>query len=112
MMKTVLDEPVTQRNVDATADNRRRQDEEEVARRVDRAINNAKATVSEKLEDTKAATERILRHGRYAVEDGLSELVHTFKRHPIGFLGAAFAVGAAFGLLVSHSANKPEDACE
>jgi len=107
-MKTVVEEPGTKRAADARTENRWRQEEEEVARRIEKGINDAKAAVSEKLEDGKFAAERLLRQGRYAVEDGLSELTHTIKRNPISFLGIAFAAGAAFGLLLSHSAHRSE----
>lgn len=107
-MKTVLDEPPTKTDADIRAQNRRRQDEEEVARRIEKSIDNAKAAVSEKLEDGKAAAERFLRQGRYAVEDGLSELTHTIKRYPVSSLGIAFAAGAAFGLLLWRSAGRTE----
>jgi hypothetical protein len=106
-MKTVLDEPGTKKAADARAE-RSRRDEEEVARRIEKGLNDARAAVSEKLEDGKIAAERLLRQGRYAIEDGISELVHTVKRHPISFLGIAFAARAAFGLLISRSANRSE----
>jgi len=108
-MKSVSDEPGTKKDIDANA--RRstcRQDEEEIARRIEKGINEAKAAVSEKLEDGKIAVERLFRHGRYAMEDGLSELVHTVKRHPVSFLGIAFAAGAVFGILLSRSAQTRE----
>ena len=105
-MKSVLDEPGTNKGTDAKASGGTCwQDEEEIARRIEKGINEAKAAVSEKLEDGKIAAERFLRHSRYAVEDGLSELAHTIKRHPVSFLGIAFAAGAVFGLLLSRSAQ-------
>jgi hypothetical protein len=109
-MKTVLDERNTKRDADARADQRRRLDEEEVARRIEKGIDDAKAAISETLEDGKAAAERFLRQGRYAVEDRLSDLTHKIKRNPLSFLGIAFAAGAAFGLLISYSSNKAETA--
>ena len=87
-MKTVLNE----------RDCRQDEAEAEIAMRIERSIEQAKAAFAASLEDGKIAAERLLRHGRYAVEDGVSELVHTVKRHPISFLGIAFATGAAFGL--------------
>jgi ElaB/YqjD/DUF883 family membrane-anchored ribosome-binding protein len=107
-MKTALDEPGTKTDADIRAQNRRRQDEEELERRIEKGINEAKAAISEKLEDSKAAAERFLRQGRYAVEDRLSELTHTIKRNPISSLGVAFAAGAAVGLLISLFANRSE----
>jgi hypothetical protein len=98
-MSAASDQPETQTEREC------RQDEEEIARRIEKGINEAKALLSEKLDDGKAAAERLLKHGRYAVEDGLSEVSHAIRRHPIGFLGIAFAVGATFGLLLSHSSG-------
>ena len=107
-MKTVLDEPKTQKATEAQTENDCWQDEQELERRIEKGINDAKAAISEKLEDSKIAAERLFKHGRYAVEDGLSELAHTIKRHPISFLGIAFAAGAAFGLLIAQTSRRPE----
>ena len=111
-MNIVLDEPAAKEGTYAQTDNKCPQDEEEVARRIEKAINEAKAAVSEKFEDGKIAAERLLRQGRHAVEDGISELTHTVKRHPVSFLGIAFAVGIAFGLLLSHAANRGESSSD
>jgi hypothetical protein len=109
-MRSVLDETEAERRADAQTESNRQQeeDEAEIARRIEKSINEAKAAVAATLEDGKVAAERLLRHGRYALEDGLSELTHTIKRHPISFLGIAFAAGAAFGLLISHSSKGQE----
>ena len=104
-MKTVVDEPGTKRAADAERENQWRQEEEEVARKIEKGISDVKAAVSEKLEDGKFAAERLLRQGRYAVEDGLSELTHTIKRNPLGYIGIAFAAGALVGLLISLAAK-------
>lgn len=107
-MKTAVADPVIKRDADTRANNRCRLDEEEVARRIEKGIDDAKAAISEKLEDGKAAAERFLRQRRYAVEDGLRDLAHKIKRHPISFLGIAFAAGAAVGLLLSHSSSRTQ----
>ncbi len=108
-MKTVMEEPVTNRGSAPQTDRACRQDEDEaeIARGVERAINEAKESISDKFEEVKTSAERLLKHGRYAAEDGLSELTHQIKKHPLGFLGIAFAAGAVFGLLMSRS-SEPE----
>ncbi len=110
MMRSVLDEPVINGSTAQQTNRTCQQDEDEaeIARRIERGINEAKTAISEKLEDGKAAAERLLKHGRYAVEDGVSELAHRIKKHPIGFLGIAFAAGALLGLLLSQSSRGPD----
>jgi len=107
-MKTVVDEAGTNRTTEAERDTQRRQEEEEVARKIEKGINDMKAAVSEKVEDGVFAAERLLRQGRYAIEDGLSELTHTIKRNPLGYMGIAFAAGALVGLLISLAAKRSE----
>jgi hypothetical protein len=107
-MNSVLDDPATETATYPQTDGNRQRDEDEVARRIEKGINDLKTAVSEKLEDGKIAAERLVRHGRYAMEDGLSELAHTIKRHPVSFLWIAFAAGAACGILISHSATRSE----
>jgi len=79
---------------------------DELAKRIEQGVNDAKAALSEKLEDGKIAAERLLKRSRYAVEDGLSETAHKVKRHPFGSLAIAFAAGVAVALLVPRSARK------
>jgi len=101
-MKSVMDEPVTNGSNAPPTNRSCRQDEDEdeaeIARRIQQSVDDAKATISATLEDTKVAAERLMRHGRYAVEDRVSELGHNIKKHPIGFVGIAFAAGAVLGL--------------
>jgi ElaB/YqjD/DUF883 family membrane-anchored ribosome-binding protein len=77
-------------------------DMNESAKRVAKGLNDSKAAVSAKLEDGRITAERLLKHSRYAVEDGIEEAAHQIKRHPLGSLGIAFAAGAALGFLVPH----------
>ena len=107
MTKSVLGEPVINGSTASQTNSKCRQDEDEaeIARRIERGINEAKTAISEKLEDSKAAAERLFRHGRYAVEGRLGELAYRIKKHPIGFLGIAFAAGAVLGLLLSQSSQ-------
>ena len=72
----------------------------EAGKRVEKTMNDAKATVSEKLEDRKIATGRLFKRGRHAVEDGIEEAAHNIKRHPFSSFALAFAAGAALGFLV------------
>ncbi len=107
-MKTVIEEPVRNGSPAPQANRTCRQDEDEaeIARGIERAINEAEEAISDKFEEVKTSAERLLKHGRYAAEDGLSELTHQIKKHPIGFLGIAFAAGAVFSLILSHSSER------
>jgi len=109
-MKTAIEEPVKNGIPTPQVNRACRQDEDEaeIARRVERAINEAKASISDQLEDVKTSAERLLKHGRYAVEDGLGELTHQIKKHPVGFLGIAFAAGTVLGLLLTQTSRKPD----
>lgn len=69
-------------------------------------LENVKTAVSEKLEDGKIAAERLLKRGRYAVEDCMSETAHEIKHHPVSSLAIAFVAGAALGFLVPRSVKK------
>jgi hypothetical protein len=79
---------------------------QEAAKLVEKGLNDSKAAVSATLEDGKIAGERLLKRGRFAVEDGISEAAHNIKRHPFGFLAIAFAAGAALGFLAPRSARR------
>jgi ElaB/YqjD/DUF883 family membrane-anchored ribosome-binding protein len=81
----------------------------EAAKRIEKGVNDvkaAKAAVSAKLEDSRMEAGRLLKKGRYAVEDGVSEATQTIKRHPAGTLAIAFAAGAALGFLAPRAAKK------
>jgi ElaB/YqjD/DUF883 family membrane-anchored ribosome-binding protein len=107
-MKSVMDEPVTNGSAAATKNRTQQQDENdaEIAGETEEVLNEAKAAIFEKLEDTKDAAKRLLKHGSYALEDIVSELAHNIKKHPIGFLGFAFAAGTVLGLLLPHSSQQ------
>ena len=81
-------------------------DTQEAAKRIEKGLNDAKAAVSAKMDDAKVAAERLLKRGRYAVEDGLGETTHLIKRHPVSYVAIAFAAGAALSLLVPRFAKK------
>ena len=83
-----------------------REQVEEVAKRIERAVDDARAAVSTKLEDGKVAAERLLTRGAYALEDGINETAHNIKRHPFRSLAIAFVAGAASGLLVTRFVKK------
>lgn len=108
-MNSVLDEPKVEGRAEVGAGCAATcygHDAEEVAKRIEKGVNDAKAAVSAKLEDGKIAAERLLKRGRYAVEDSVSETAHNVKRHPFGSLAIAFAAGAALGFFVPRSAKK------
>ena len=69
-------------------------------------MNDAKAAVSETLDDGVTAARRLLKRSRYTVEDGLEEAAHNIKRHPFSSLAIGFAAGAALGLLVPRFGKK------
>jgi ElaB/YqjD/DUF883 family membrane-anchored ribosome-binding protein len=81
-------------------------DAQEVVKRIEKGVNDAKAAVAEKLEDGKIAAKRLLKRGRYGVEDCIEKTSHDIKRHPFGFVGIAFAAGAALGFLVPRATKK------
>jgi ElaB/YqjD/DUF883 family membrane-anchored ribosome-binding protein len=81
-------------------------DAKQVAKQFEKGVSDAKAAVVEKLEDGKVAAERLLKRGRYAVEDCMTETAHTIKRHPVTSIAIAFAAGAALGLLVPRPTRK------
>jgi len=108
-MKTALYESKVERNAEAgsgCAVTCFELDAKEVAKRLEKGVSDAKAVVSEKLEDGKIAAERLLKQGQYALEDSARETTRTIKRHPFGSLAVAFAAGAALGLLVPRATNK------
>ena len=78
----------------------------EAAERVEKGVNHAKAAVAETLDDGAAAARRLLKRGRYAVEDGLEEAAHNIKQHPFRSLAIGFAAGAALGLLAPRFGRK------
>jgi ElaB/YqjD/DUF883 family membrane-anchored ribosome-binding protein len=79
---------------------------QELARRIKKGVSGAKAAVFAKLEEGEIATERLLRRGRYAVEDGIIEAAHDIRRHPFRSLAIAFAAGAALGIVVCRSVKR------
>jgi len=70
---------------------------EHLAKNVDRA----KAAVSDTIEDGKMAAERLLKRGRYAVEDSVEERIHQIRRKPLKAVAVAFTSGMVVGFLVS-----------
>jgi len=106
-MKSVFDEPKVERESEVRAKcmcgGRYCK---EVAKRIEKGMNDVKAAVSEKLEDGKIAAERLLKRGRYAVEDCISETAHEIKHHPVSSIAIALAAGAALGLPVPRPVKK------
>jgi len=62
----------------------------------------AKAAVSDKIEDGKMAAERLLKRGRYAVEDSVEERIHQIRRKPLKAVAVAFTSGMVVGFLMSR----------
>lgn len=71
----------------------------EAAQRVERSVSDAKAAVTEKLDDGMVAARRLWKQSRNTVHDGLEEAAHTIKRHPFRSLAIGFAAGAMLGFL-------------
>lgn len=63
--------------------------------RVEKGISRLKAVI----DDNRASAEKLLKRGRYAVEDGVEETARAIKRNPFGFMAIAFVAGAAIGML-------------
>ena len=78
----------------------------DAAQRIEKGVNDAKAAVSETLDDGVAAARRSLKRSRYAVEDRLEEAAHNIKRHPFSSLAIGFAAGAALAFLVPRFGRK------
>lgn len=76
-MDTFTTEPNTARSTEARGGGTcLGTDLKEAAKRFEKGLNDSKAAVSESLEESRIAAERLLKHGRYAVEDGIEETVH------------------------------------
>jgi len=63
--------------------------------RVEKGISRLKAV----MEDNRATAEKLIKRGRYAVEDGVEDTARAIKRNPFGFVAVAFLAGAAIGML-------------
>lgn len=79
---------------------------EEAMKQVEKSFHASKMVVSEALEDSKMAANRLVKQGRYAVEDCMAETAHMVKRNPMGAIAVAFAAGAIIGLLMPRMARK------
>jgi ElaB/YqjD/DUF883 family membrane-anchored ribosome-binding protein len=78
----------------------------EAAPRVEKGVTDAKAAVSEKLDDGMVAARRLLKRSRYIIEDKLEEAAHAIKQHPFRTLAVGFAAGALLGFLVPRPGRK------
>lgn len=79
---------------------------QEMAQRFEKGVQDVKAAVTAKYEDGKFAAERLLKRGRFAVEDGVEEAAHAVKRNPFGALAVAFTAGAVLGFLVPRAVKR------
>lgn len=73
---------------------------------VEKGINQLKSALSDTIEDNKTAAGRLLKRGRYAVEDGVEETIRTIKRNPVSAVAIAFAAGAVLSLLAARLGKK------
>jgi len=111
-MKSAVEEPRTERAQSAcngscgTCATCLGKEVKEAARRVEKGVNDAKAAISEQLDDGVTAARRLLKRSRYTVEDRLEEAAHNIKQHPFSSLAIGFAAGAALGLLVPRFGKK------
>jgi ElaB/YqjD/DUF883 family membrane-anchored ribosome-binding protein len=108
-MNTVLDESKVERGAEVRAESAATccgHDVQKIGKRIEEAVNDAQAAVSATLDDGRIAAERLLKRGRYAVEDGIGETAHMIKRHPVSSFAIAFAAGAALGLLAPRFGKK------
>jgi ElaB/YqjD/DUF883 family membrane-anchored ribosome-binding protein len=103
-MKSAIEEP-DRASTECAATSIRRE-VKETAQRVEKGVSDAKAAVSEKLDDGIVAARRLLKRSRYTVEDGLEEAAHNIKQHPFSSLAIGFAAGAALGLLIPRLGKK------
>jgi ElaB/YqjD/DUF883 family membrane-anchored ribosome-binding protein len=81
-------------------------DAQEMAKRIEQGVSDAKHAVGAKLENGKAVVERLLKRGRNDVEECVGETARKIKHHPFRFLAIAFAAGAALGFLTPRSTKK------
>lgn len=102
-MNTVFAEPKIEKTTDAGhAGTCFGTNLKEAAKRVEKGLSDSKTACSAKLDQGRILAERLLKHSRYAVEDGIEETAHRIKRHPLSSLAIAFAAGAVGGFLVLH----------
>jgi len=72
-----------------------------------KSVDRAKAAVSDTIEDGKMAAERLLKRGRYAVEDTVEQRIHHIRRKPLSAVAVAFTSGMVIGFLVSCLRKRP-----
>jgi len=75
-------------------------DLEEAQKLVEKSVKDIQAAGSEALEDTAFAAKRLYKRGRFVVEDGMDEVAHAIRRHPVSTAAAVFATGVALGFLL------------
>lgn len=107
-MAAILIEPDVERKPEgACAAARVAGEMKEAAERIEKRVNRAKDEFFGKVEDGKIAAGRLMKHGRYAVEDGFDEAIHKVKREPVKFLAIAFAAGALCGFMMPRFGRRP-----
>lgn len=81
----------------------------EAAKAGQRAIHDLKIstdTVSETLEDGRAAAERFIGQTRDRVEDLVYQATRRVKRNPLAAVALAFGVGALLGVVLSRNGRR------
>jgi ElaB/YqjD/DUF883 family membrane-anchored ribosome-binding protein len=73
-----------------------------------KSVDRAKAAVSDTIEDGKMAAERLLKRGRYAVEDTVEQRVHDIRRKPVKAVAVAFGSGMVVGFLIFCLRRRPQ----
>ena len=73
-----------------------------------KSIDRAKAAVSDTIEDGKMAAGRLLKRGRYSVEDTVEQRVHDIRRKPLWAVAVAFTSGIVVGFLVCCFRKRPQ----
>ncbi|MEQ1948030.1 MAG: hypothetical protein ABL995_12625 [Bryobacteraceae bacterium] len=73
---------------------------EEMGRKFDRGLKEAKAAVEDKFEDGKREAQRFVKRSRFAMEDKVLDSAYRMKKNPGTTLAAAFAAGAMLGFLI------------
>jgi len=73
-----------------------------------KSVDKARAAVSDTIEDGKMAAERLMKRGRYAVEEAVEQKVHDIRRKPLKAVALAFTSGMAVGFLLFCLRTKPQ----
>jgi len=76
---------------------------DEMAKRIEHGVDEAKAAAAAKLEEGKIVAERLLVNAKRGAEDGIRATARKIQDHPFETVGLALAAGATLALLLPHS---------